>query len=80
MSGVAALKELVISKTVRLQHFTWQRSVLMGAGLAYAWSNNKAWHTPLIVLMPSAYTGYHGFKWARDEYNKDEQKSVIKLL
>jgi hypothetical protein len=62
MSGVAALKELVISKTVRLQHFTWQRSALMGAGLAYAWSTEKAWHTPLIVLMPSAYAGYQIYK------------------
>jgi hypothetical protein len=47
-------------------HFTWQRSILGGAGLAYAWEQDKYWHMPLIVLAPSVYAGYHMFK-ARDE-------------
>ena len=48
------------------KHFTWQRSVLMGIGLAYAWTESKVWHTPLIVLAPSVYAGYQAFK-ARDQ-------------
>ena len=65
------LKNLV--GPVRVQHFTWQRSALMGAGLAYAWSTERAIHTPLIVLVPSVYAGYHGFKWAKDEYEKNNR-------
>ena len=48
-----------------LARYTWQRSVLAGAGLAYAWEQDKYWHTPLIVLAPSVYAGYQIFK-ARD--------------
>ncbi len=51
---------------LRLQHFTWQRSALLGAGLSYAWAEGKWWHTPLIVVVPSVYAGYQAFK-ARDQ-------------
>ena len=50
----------------RLAHFTWQRSVLMGAGMAFAWTEGKHWHTPVIFFVPSAYAGYQAFK-ARDQ-------------
>ena len=50
----------------RLAHFTWQRSALLGAGLAFAWSKGDYWHTPLIFFAPSAYAGYQTFK-ARDQ-------------
>ena len=62
---VIKIKELVPS-ILRHQHYTWQRSVLLGGGLAYAWTEGKWWHTPLIFFAPSAYAGYQTFK-ARDQ-------------
>ena len=53
------------SNIIRIQHYTWQRSLLLGAGLSYAWAEEKFWHTPAIFLFPSAYAGYQTFK-ARD--------------
>ncbi len=66
---VMKLKELAGS--IRLHHYTWQRSLLMGAGLAYAWSTDRAIHTPLIVIAPSVYAGYHTYK------NRNEIRTFI---
>jgi hypothetical protein len=44
------------------RHFTPFRNILLGAGLAYAWSTDRAMHTPLIVIAPSVYAGYQGYK------------------
>ncbi len=62
MATAAAMKLKELAGSIRLYHYTWQRSVLMGAGLAYAWSSDRAIHTPLIVLMPGAYAGYQIYK------------------
>lgn len=62
MATAIAMKIKELAGTIRLHHYTWQRSVLMGAGLAYAWSTDRAIHTPLIVLVPSVYAGYHTYK------------------
>ncbi len=56
---------------IRLLHFTWQRNVLAGAGLAYAWEQEKYWHMPLVVLAPSVYAGYHIFK------NRDKIRAFL---
>ena len=50
----------------RLAHYTWPRSALLGAGLAYAWAEGKYWHTPLIFVVPSVYAGYQTYA-ARDQ-------------
>lgn len=44
-----------------IQHFTWQRNVIMGAGLSYAWGQDKYLHIPLILVTPGLYAGYHMF-------------------
>lgn len=50
---------------IKLQHFTPARSILFGAGLAFAFEKKKLWHLPAVVLVPSVYVGYQAFK-ARD--------------
>ena len=51
-----------LAPVIKHQHFTWQRSVLCGAGLAFAFENKKLWHLPAIALVPSVYAGYQAFK------------------
>jgi hypothetical protein len=41
--------------------FTPVRNFLCGLGLAYAVSNEKYAHIPLIVVVPSVYTGYQAY-------------------
>lgn len=41
--------------------YTPTRSFLCGAGLAYAFSNEKYAHIPLIVVAPSVYSGYQAY-------------------
>jgi hypothetical protein len=41
--------------------YTTTRSFLCGAGLAYTVSNEKYAHIPLIVVIPSVYTGYQAY-------------------
>ena len=38
----------------------------MGASLCYAIQNEKYWEIPVLVLFPTAYSGYHSYK------NKDD--------
>jgi hypothetical protein len=38
----------------------------MGASLCFAVQNEKYWEMPLIILFPTAYSGYYAFK------NKDD--------
>jgi hypothetical protein len=42
--------------------FTASRSVMMGASLYYMIETEKWWHAPLILLVPSVYTGYQSFQ------------------
>jgi hypothetical protein len=46
----------------QIQHFGAVRNVLLGAGLAYAISEEKYLHTPVIVVFPSIYVGYQSYK------------------
>ncbi len=50
------------SNRFSLIHHTSLRNILCGAGLAYAFSEDKYLHTPLILMFPSVYAGYHAFK------------------
>jgi hypothetical protein len=51
---------------IKLHHFTPVRNVMLGAGLAFAFEQNKLWHLPAVILVPSIYAGYQAFK-ARDQ-------------
>lgn len=40
---------------------TW-RNVLLGGALSYAIEREDYTHIPLILLVPSVYTGYHAYR------------------
>ena len=51
------------------------RSVLLGGGLAFAWSDWNWHHTPLVFLNPYAYVAYQVFvskeqviRWTKNEF------------
>jgi hypothetical protein len=46
----------------QIQHFGAARNVLLGAGLAYAISEEKYTHTPVAFIFPSIYVGYQTYK------------------
>jgi hypothetical protein len=52
----------VATKHMNFTHYTPARNVMMGAGLAYAFGEEKYLHTPVILLVPSVYAGYQAFK------------------
>jgi hypothetical protein len=52
----------VVTKNMNFTHFTPARNVMMGAGLAYAFGEEKYLHVPVILLVPSVYAGYQAFK------------------
>ena len=49
-------------------------SFLLGSGLYYVIQNEKYWHIPLVLICPTAYTGYHVYK------NKDSITQYIRKL
>ena len=49
-------------------------SFLLGSGLSYAIQNEKYMHIPLVLLFPTAYTGYHVYK------NKESITQYIRKL
>lgn len=49
------------TKHIDFTHYTPARNVMMGAGLAYAFSEEKYMHIPMILLVPSVYAGYQAF-------------------
>ncbi len=63
---------LNVDNIVRMKHYTVMTSVLMGAGMAYAISEEKYLHTPVIFLVPSVYAGYQTYK------NRETVASFVK--
>ncbi len=61
MAQQYAIVKYATNAVQRHLHYTAARSFLCGIGLAYAISNEKYAHVPLIVLMPSVYTGYQAY-------------------
>ena len=49
-------------------------SFLLGSGLSYVIQTEKYWHIPLVLICPTAYTGYHVYK------NKDSITQYIRKL
>jgi len=54
------------TKVISHYLYGWPRSFFMGASLCFAVQNEKYWEMPLIILFPTAYSGYYAFK------NKDD--------
>ena len=52
----------VASKHINFTHYTPARNVMLGGGLAYAFSEEKYLHTPVVIVFPSIYAGYQAFK------------------
>ena len=46
---------------ISLHKFGVMRSLILGAGLAYAVEQEKYTHMPLVILFPTAYAGYHAY-------------------
>jgi hypothetical protein len=46
----------------QIQHFGAARNVLLGAGLAYAISEEKYFQAPVAFVFPSVYVGYQSYK------------------
>ena len=63
-----------MSITHTIRHFTMTRNIVMGASLAYCVAQEKYWHIPIIVVLPSPYAGYHAFK------NQDAILNLVKEL
>ena len=49
-------------------------SFLLGSGLYYVIQNKKYMHIPLVLICPTAYTGYHVYK------NKESITQYIRKL
>ena len=55
------IKTFMLNETQHIVHYTWFRSMLMGAGICYAVAEEKYHHLPLGLFMPSVYAGYQLF-------------------
>jgi hypothetical protein len=55
-----------------LQHITPFRSILAGAGFAYAIEKENYIHLPVVLVFPAVYAGYHLYK------NKNDLINLIK--
>ena len=63
MATYAAMRiKDVASKHINFTHYTPARNVMLGGGLAYAFSEETYLHTPVVVVFPSIYAGYQAFK------------------
>ena len=54
------IKDLA-TKHINFTHYTPARNVMLGGGLAYAFSEEKYLHLPIILVVPSVYVGYQAF-------------------
>lgn len=52
----------VATKHLNVTTWTPARNVMLGGGLAFAFNEEKYWHTPAVVIFPSIYAGYQAFK------------------
>lgn len=51
-------------------------NLFMGAGLCYAMDQKKFSHIPLVLMFPSAYTGYHIYQNTKNITVKDIKKHI----
>jgi hypothetical protein len=49
------------AQTQIISHYIFgpTRNILLGAGLCYAVEKKEYLHIPIIIFVPSIYTGYH---------------------
>jgi hypothetical protein len=71
--------------THRLHVFGATRSLLAGAALCYAIQDRKYIHIPIILIFPSAYTGYQVFNhkekivdWLLNQTVKIDYQHILK--
>jgi len=71
--------------THRLHVFGATRNLLAGAALCYAIQDSKYIHIPIILIFPSAYTGYQVFKhkekivdWLFNQTVKIDYQHILK--
>ena len=66
MNAAAQRLKTVVAKEIpqhlNVGHYTAFRSVLLGAGICYAISEEKYHHVPVAFFIPSVYTGYQLYK------------------
>ena len=62
MSAYKKIVAEVAPRITQIQHFGAARNVLLGAGLAFAISEEKYLHTPVAFVFPSIYVGYQSYK------------------
>jgi hypothetical protein len=72
--NIESIKKLSESASHRVLLFTPFRSIMLGAGLAYCIQQENYYHIPLVILFPSAYAGYHGYK------NRTELQTLVKEM
>lgn len=61
-SGIAAKCVAPILQYVDVIYYSPIRSLLLGAGFAYAINEEKYHHVPLTLVFPSVYAGYQSYK------------------
>ena len=61
-TGMAAKYIAPMRQYIDVRQFTAFRSFLLGAGFAYAISEDKYHHLPVTFLIPSVYAGYQTYK------------------
>jgi hypothetical protein len=72
--NIENIKKLSDSVTHRVLLFTPIRNILLGAGLAYCIQQENYYHIPLVIVVPSAYVGYHAYK------NRAELQNFLKEM
>jgi hypothetical protein len=60
MSVVHTIQPLL--QKFQVQHLTSFRNVLCGGGICYAIEQKNFWHLPAVIIFPSIYAGYQGYK------------------
>ena len=46
---------------ISLHKFGPLRSIILGAGLAYAVEQEKYTHIPIVIVLPTVYAGYQAY-------------------
>jgi hypothetical protein len=53
---------MMTPQVISLHKFGVVRSLLLGAGVAYALEKEQYMHIPIVVLFPTVYAGYQLYK------------------
>jgi hypothetical protein len=56
----------IVANVIHNMRFTTTRNVLMGAGIAYTITEDKLWHVPVVIIVPSVYAGYQVYQHRKE--------------